>query len=51
MFWRFDCDGGDVCEWNHAKSAVYVRDTKLESGVHSKLPKQSSLLDNSAYKA
>ena len=38
MFWRFDCDGGDECEWSLAGSAAYVRDVKPESDVHSNLP-------------
>ena len=43
MFWRFDCDGGDECEWSLAGSAAYVRDVKPESDVHSNLSKQRSL--------
>ena len=46
MLWRFDCNGGDECEWCHAKSAAYVRDAKPEGDVHSNLPKQRSPLDN-----
>ena len=46
MLWRFDCNGGDECEWCHAKSAAYVRDAKPEGDVHSNLPKQRSPLEN-----
>ena len=37
--WKFDCDGGDECECDRAKSAAIVRDAKPESDVHSILPK------------
>ena len=36
---------------NLAKLAAYVRDVKLESDVHSNLPKQRSFLEDIAFKA
>ena len=43
MLWRFDCDGGDECEWNLAKSAAFVRDAKPESDVHSNFQNKGPL--------
>ena len=35
MFWRLDCDGGDECKSNLARSAAFVLDVKPGGDVHS----------------